>query len=196
MLASGSDVNLLVLDTEVYSNTGGQMSKSTPLGAVAKFAAGGKQMPKKDLGMISMTYGGIYVAKVAVGANPNQMVKAFVEAEAYNGPSIILAYSHCIAHGINMTCGLDEQKKAVNSGHWPLYRFNPNLAAEGKNPLKLDSKAPTIGFDEFAKGENRWKVLMKSNPEAAEKMMQEGSKDAKRKFCLLENIANMECDKQ
>ncbi|AQQ08641.1 Pyruvate-flavodoxin oxidoreductase [Sedimentisphaera cyanobacteriorum] len=196
VLASGSDVNLLVLDTEVYSNTGGQMSKSTPLGAVAKFAAGGKQMPKKDLGMISMTYGGIYVAKVAVGANPNQMVKAFVEAEAYNGPSIILAYSHCIAHGINMTCGLDEQKKAVNCGHWPLYRFNPDLAAEGKNPLKLDSKAPTMGFDEFAKGENRWKVLMKSNPEAAEKLMEEGSKDAKRKFCLLENFANMECDKQ
>ncbi|MHC4328779.1 MAG: pyruvate:ferredoxin (flavodoxin) oxidoreductase, partial [Planctomycetota bacterium] len=143
VLASGADVNVLVLDTEVYSNTGGQMSKSTPRAAVAKFAAGGKLMPKKDLGLLAMTYGNIYVAKVAMGANTNHTVKAFVEAESYPGPSLIIAYAHCIAHGINMTAGYEEQKKAVACGHWPLYRFDPQLRAQGKNPLQLDSKAPT-----------------------------------------------------
>ena len=135
VMASGKNVNVLVLDTEVYSNTGGQMSKSTPRGAVAQFAAGGKPLPKKDLAMLMMTYGNAYVARVAMGASPQQTVKAFVEAEKYNGPSIIIAYSHCIAHGFNLTNGYEEQKKAVNCGHWPLYRFNPELLDQGKNPL-------------------------------------------------------------
>ncbi|MFI4913237.1 MAG: pyruvate:ferredoxin (flavodoxin) oxidoreductase [Sedimentisphaeraceae bacterium JB056] len=194
VLASGKNVNVLVLDTEVYSNTGGQMSKSTPLGAVAKFAAGGKQMPKKDFGMISMTYGGIYVAKVSIGANPNQVVKAFVEAEKYDGPSIILAYSHCIAHGINMMTGLEEQKKAVSCGHWPLYRYNPELAAEGKNPLQLDSKAPTTAYGDFAGGEGRWKILQKMDPAAAESLINSAGDDAAKKFCLLQKLADIKCD--
>jgi pyruvate-ferredoxin/flavodoxin oxidoreductase len=194
VLASGKNVNVLVLDTEVYSNTGGQMSKSTPLGAVAQFAASGKQMPKKDFGMISMSYGGIYVAKVAIGANRNQVVKAFTEAEAYDGPSIILAYSHCIAHGIDMATGLGEQKKAVESGHWPLYRYNPTLITEGKNPLQLDSQAPSIGFDEFAKGENRWRVLLKSKPEVAEALIAKAGEQATKNFCLLKKLSELECE--
>lgn len=194
VLASGKNINVLVLDTEVYSNTGGQMSKSTPLGAVAQFAAGGKQIPKKDMGMISMTYGGIYVAKVAMGANPNQVVKAFIEAEKYDGPSIILAYSHCIAHGINMTCGLQEQKKAVNCGHWPLYRYNPALAAEGKNPLQLDSKTPSLSYADFAGGENRWKVLSKKDPKASEQLIATAGEDAEKKYCLLQKLSEITCD--
>ena len=178
VLANGADINVLVLDTEVYSNTGGQMSKSTPRGAVAKFAAGGKPAPKKDLGLLAMTYGNIYVAKVAMGANTNQTVKAFVEAEAYPGPSLIIAYSQCINHGIDMTTGYDEQKKAVACGHWPLYRFDPRLKAEGKNPLQLDSKPPTIRFDEYAYNENRYKSLLKSKPEAAEQLMKLANADA------------------
>ena len=133
VIASGKNVNLLVLDTEVYSNTGGQASKSTPLGAVAQFAAGGKGMPKKDLGMIAMAYGNVYVAKVALG-NPAQTIKAFIEAEAYDGPSLIIAYAHCIAHGIDMTRAVDEQKNAVSSGHWPLYRYNPASGGAGEKP--------------------------------------------------------------
>ncbi len=195
VLASGKNVNILVLDTEVYSNTGGQMSKSTPTAAVAKFAAGGKEMPKKDLGMISMTYGGIYVAKVAMGANPNQVVKAFVEAEAYNGPSIILAYSHCIAHGINMTTGLREQQKAVDCGHWPLYRYNPDLAAQGKNPLQLDSKEPTMDFEEYAYGENRYRTLKLSQPEVAAKLMEKAKKDTTERFCLVKKLSELSTDK-
>ena len=142
VLASGKNVNVLVMDTEVYSNTGGQMSKATARGAVAKFAAAGKKMGKKDMALIAMTYGNIYVAKVALGANDAQTVKAFVEAEKHDGPSLIIAYSHCIAHGINMQKGNENQKMAVTSGHFPLLRFNPDLVAEGKNPLILDSKAP------------------------------------------------------
>ena len=174
VIASGKNVNILVLDTEVYSNTGGQASKSTPIGAVAQFAAGGKVMAKKDLGMMAMAYGSVYVANVSL-ANPGQTVKAFIEAEAHDGPSIIIAYSHCIAHGINMTTAVDEQKKAVSSGYWPLYRYNPALASEGKNPLQLDSKAPTTSFEEFAGGENRYKVLRKINPQAAERLMKKAS---------------------
>ena len=192
VLASGKNINVLVLDTEVYSNTGGQMSKATPRGAVAKFAAAGKTMPKKDLGMISMTYGGIYVAKVALGANPNQVVKAFVEAEQYDGPSIIIAYSHCINHGINMSKGLDEQKKAVQSGYWPLYRFNPTLAADGKNPLQLDSQDPTFDFEQYAYGENRYKMLQKEMPETAAQLMELAKKDVTDKFCLLKKLANLD----
>ncbi|HET6421913.1 MAG TPA: pyruvate:ferredoxin (flavodoxin) oxidoreductase [Geobacteraceae bacterium] len=190
VIASGRNVNLLVLDTEVYSNTGGQASKSTPLGAVAQFAAGGKMMPKKDLGMMAMSYGTCYVATVSL-ANPAQAVKAYLEAEAFNGPSLILAYSHCIAHGINMTTAVDEQKKAVACGHWPLYRYNPDLAEQGKNPLILDSKAPTISFEEFAWGENRYRVLKKNNPEAASKLMGKANEWTARKFALYEKMAAM-----
>ncbi len=188
VLASGRNVNVLVMDTEVYSNTGGQASKSTPLGAVAKFAASGKPLGKKDLGLISMTYGGIYVAQVAMGASPVQTVKAFVEAEAYDGPSLIIAYSHCIAHGIEMVTGMENQKMAVESGHFPLYRFNPLRAAEGKNPLALDSKPPTIHFREQARGENRFQQLLKLNPNA-EAMIDEADLAYRAKYDLLTKLA-------
>ncbi|MHC4373931.1 MAG: pyruvate:ferredoxin (flavodoxin) oxidoreductase, partial [Planctomycetota bacterium] len=185
VLASGENVNVLVLDTEVYSNTGGQMSKSTPRAAVAQFAAAGKKMPKKDMGLIAMSYGGIYVASIAIGANPNQAVKAIAEAESYDGPSLILSYTHCIAHGINMATGLNEQKKAVACGHWPLYRFDPRLAGTGKNPLQMDSKAPTMDFAEFALGQNRFRSLTKSKPEVAEKLIELSKKDVARKQSLM-----------
>jgi len=196
VLASGIDVNLLVLDTEVYSNTGGQMSKSTPRAAVAQFAAAGKKMPKKDLGLLAMTYGSIYVAKVAIGANPNQAVKAFVEAEGYPGPSLIIAYSHCIAHGYNLVKGCEHQKQAVDTGHWPLYRFNPLLKEEGKNPLQLDSKAPTLDFEEYAYGENRYRTLKQSKPEAAAELMKLASKDAVERFALMEQLAKLPCGRK
>jgi len=191
VLASGENVNILVLDTEVYSNTGGQASKATPIGAVAKFAAAGKPLMKKDLGMISMTYGNIYVAQVAMGANSAQVVKAFMEAEAYDGPSIILAYSHCISHGINMTNGLNNQKEIVESGHWPLYRFNP--AKEG-NPLTLDSKAPTMKYSEQAMKENRFKVLSRTDPERAKMLLAKGDAFFEKKYKLLEDLAALSCD--
>jgi pyruvate-ferredoxin/flavodoxin oxidoreductase len=192
VLASGRDINVLVLDTEVYSNTGGQMSKSTPRGAVAKFAAAGKPAPKKDLGLLAMTYGNIYVAKVALGANTNQTVRAFVEAESYPGPSLIIAYSQCINHGIDMTTGYDEQKKAVACGHWPLYRFDPRLTAQGKNPLQLDSKPPTIKFDEYAYNETRYKSLLKTKPEVAEKLMKLANADAANRYALMEQLAKLQ----
>ncbi len=192
VLASGENVNVLVLDTEVYSNTGGQMSKSTPLGAVAQFAAAGKRMPKKDMGLIAMSYGGIYVATVSIGANPNQAVKAFMEAESYNGPSLILSYAHCIAHGIDMSRGYEEQKKAVASGHWPLYRFDPRLKEQGKNPLQLDSKAPSLDFEEYAYGENRYRVLQKTKPEVAKQLMENAKKIAARKYALLEQLSKLD----
>jgi pyruvate-ferredoxin/flavodoxin oxidoreductase len=194
VLASGANVNLLVLDTEVYSNTGGQMSKSTPRAAVAKFAAAGKLMPKKDLGLLAMTYGNIYVAKVAMGANTNQTVKAFVEAEAYPGPSLLIAYAHCIAHGINMTAGYLEQKKAVACGHWPLYRFDPRLKEQDKNPLQLDSKAPTENFEDYAYGENRYRTLKQSKPEAAAQLIKLAGSDAAQRYALMEQLANLACD--
>ncbi|MDD4871183.1 MAG: pyruvate:ferredoxin (flavodoxin) oxidoreductase [Kiritimatiellae bacterium] len=192
VLACGRNVNILVLDTEVYSNTGGQASKSTPMGAVAKFAASGKPINKKDLGMISMTYGNIYVATVALGANPNQTVKAFAEAEAYNGPSLIIAYSHCIAHGIDMRTGFNEQKEAVASGHFPLYRYNPELTKQGKNPLTLDSKLPTMKFSEHALKENRFKILTKTDPENSKKLLAQADALFSAKFNLLEKLAAME----
>ena len=173
VLASGRNVNILVLDTEVYSNTGGQASKSTPRAAVAKFAAKGKGLPKKDLGMIAMAYGYVYVARVAMGANDQQTLKAFLEAEAYDGPSLIIAYSHCIAHGIDMRKGLDQQKAAVNCGFWPLYRYNPALVDEGKNPLTLDSKDPTISFEDYAYNETRYRMLLQSDETRAELLMRE-----------------------
>jgi pyruvate-ferredoxin/flavodoxin oxidoreductase len=194
VLASGIDINLLVLDTEVYSNTGGQMSKSTPRGAVAKFAAGGKPRPKKDLGMLAMTYGNIYVAKVAMGANPNQAVKAFVEAESYPGPSLIIAYAQCIAHGIDMTYGYQEQQKAVNCGHWPLYRLDPRLKEQGKNPLQLDSKPPTLDLADYIYGENRYRSLQKTNPEAAAQLLIQAKRDVSERFTLMEKLAAIKCN--
>ena len=192
VLASGRNINVLVVDTEVYSNTGGQASKSTPMGAVAKFAASGKPMMKKDLGMISMTYGNIYVATVAMGANPNQVVKAFAEAEAYDGPSIIIAYSHCISHGINMTTGLDQQREAVASAHFPLYRYNPELRKQDKNPLQLDSKPPTMKFSEHALKENRFKILTKTNPDNSKKLMDQADKLFADKYQLLQSLAGLD----
>ncbi|MDR3627859.1 MAG: pyruvate:ferredoxin (flavodoxin) oxidoreductase [Ignavibacteriaceae bacterium] len=189
VIASGKNVNILVLDTEVYSNTGGQMSKSTPKGAVAKFAAGGKTGGKKDLGLMAMSYGNVYVAKVALGASDAQTVRAFVEAEAYDGPSLIIAYAHCIAHGIDMAKGLHNQKAAVDSGHWQLYRYNPDLTKEGKNPFKLESKGLKIPLKEYTYNETRYKMLVKSHPEEAEKLMEEAQKDVTEKWKQYEHLA-------
>jgi pyruvate-ferredoxin/flavodoxin oxidoreductase len=182
VLASGKNVNILVLDTEVYSNTGGQMSKSTSRGAVAKFAAAGKSMGKKNLALLAMTYGNVYVASVALGSNDAQTVKAFLEAEAYDGPSIIIAYSHCIAHGIDMGKGMNNQKVAVETGYWPLFRYNPRNVAEGKNPFKLDSKAPKFPIQEFTNLETRFKILEKSHPERAKMLMQLAQGDIQRRW--------------
>jgi pyruvate-ferredoxin/flavodoxin oxidoreductase len=189
VIASGKNVNLLVLDTEVYSNTGGQASKSTPRGAVAKFAAGGKPGPKKDLGLIAMSYGTVYVASVAMGAKDEHTLKAFLEAEAYDGPSIIIAYSHCIAHGINMTTGMADQKAAVDSGQWLLYRYNPERAESGENPLTLDSRTPTKKVQDFLLMETRFKMLTKSKPENAKKLWQEAQHDVEARFRLYEYLA-------
>ena len=167
VLASGKNVNVLVLDTEVYSNTGGQMSKSTPIGAVAKFASKGKSMPKKNLGLLAMDYGNVYVAQVSMGAKDAQVVKAFTEANSYEGPSLIIAYSHCISHGYNLVNGPDQQKKAVESGYWPLFRFDPRLRHEGKNPFMLDCADPKIPVTDYMMAENRFKMLQRSNPERA-----------------------------
>ncbi|BCR04463.1 pyruvate-flavodoxin oxidoreductase [Desulfuromonas versatilis] len=191
VLASGENVNVLVLDTEVYSNTGGQASKSTPLGAVAQFAAGGKQMPKKDLGLISMTYGNIYVAKVSL-ANPAQAVKAFLEADAFDGPSLIIAYTHCIAHGINMTSAVETCKDAVASGHWPLFRYNPELAAQGKNPLQFDSKEPTMTFEEYALKQNRYRVLKKIDAGMSDQLLKAGNKITASRFQLYKQLAEIQ----
>ncbi len=184
VLASGRNVNALVLDTEVYSNTGGQASKATPRGAVAKFAAGGKPAAKKDLGLMAMCYGNIYVARVALGANPRQTLQAFLEAEAYDGPSLIIAYSHCIAHGINMQKGLEQQKLAVQSGHWLLFRYHPDLAAQGKSPLILDSRPPSIPLKSYAYNETRFKMLAMSRPQDAERLLQLAQADVARRWQL------------
>ncbi|SYZ74112.1 putative 2-oxoacid-flavodoxin fused oxidoreductase:conserved protein; 4Fe-4S cluster binding protein [Candidatus Zixiibacteriota bacterium] len=189
VLASGRNVNVMVLDTEVYSNTGGQMSKSSPMGAVAKFAAAGKPLPKKDLGMIMMAYGNVYVAQIAIGASQNQAVKAIVEAEKYQGPSLVIAYSHCIAHGIDMAHGLEEGKKAVDSGHWILYRFNPDLAKQGKNPLQVDSKEPSISYRDYALGEVRFRTLLTSMPERAEMLLKQAQEDAYKRYNLYKQLA-------
>jgi len=182
VLASGRDVNVLVMDTEVYSNTGGQMSKATPTGAIAKFAAGGKEVAKKDLGLMAMSYGYVYVAKIALGYNDVQTIRAIQEAEAYPGPSLIIAYSHCIAHGIDMMKGMDQQHKAVTSGIWPLYRYNPENAAAGKNPFKLDSKEPTGEVEDYLYNEVRYKALKASNPERAEKLLGKIKENVDRKY--------------
>ena len=189
VLASGRNVNVLVLDTEVYSNTGGQASKSTSLGAVAKFAAGGKPLAKKDLGMMAMTYGNVYVAQVAMGASDVQTVKAFQEAEAYNGPSIIIAYSHCAMHGFDLSKGLSQQQLAVDSGHWLMYRYNPALKVEGKNPLQLDCKAPKIPLRDYIYNETRYKMLEKSNPQAAAHLLAEAEKFIQERWHKYEQLA-------
>ncbi|HTZ32493.1 MAG TPA: pyruvate:ferredoxin (flavodoxin) oxidoreductase [Methylomirabilota bacterium] len=191
VLGSGRNVNVLVLDTEVYSNTGGQMSKSTPRGAVAKFAMGGKHMAKKDLAMEAVSYGYVYVARVAMGANDTHTIKAFLEAEAHNGPSLIIAYSHCIAHGFDMSIGLDQQKKAVASGYWPLMRYNPSLRLEGKNPFQLDSKAPSIPLKQYAYQEARYTMLLRSDPEAARELLKLAQDDVERQWRVYSNRAAM-----
>ncbi len=194
VLASGKNVNVLVLDTEVYSNTGGQKSKATPMGAVAKFAAGGKPSGKKDLGMMAMSYKNVYVASVAMGSNDAQTVRAFMEAEAYEGPSLIIAYSQCIAHGIDMAKGMDQQKLAVDSAYWTLYRYNPMLAAEGKNPLKLDSKPPKKHVREYALNETRFTILSRIDPELSEHYMEASDKAAKEKYEYYAKLAAISYD--
>lgn len=187
VLASGKNVNVLVLDTEVYSNTGGQMSKATPLGAVAKFAAGGKATPKKDLALQAVQYGNVYVARIAMGAKDIQTLRAIQEAEAYDGPSLIIAYSHCIAHGIDMKNGLTQQKLAVESGHWPLFRYNPSLIEANKNPFQLDSKAPSIPFDEYALRETRYMMLQKFEPKHAKELMKQAQAHVNNQWKIYEN---------
>jgi pyruvate-ferredoxin/flavodoxin oxidoreductase len=189
VLASGRNVNVLVLDTEVYSNTGGQASKSTPRAAVAKFAAGGKPGPKKDLGLMAMSYGNVYVASVAMGAKDEHTLKAFLEAEAYNGPSLIIAYSHCIAHGINMETAMSDQKVAVDSGQWLLYRYHPERTVAGQNPLTLDSRTPTRKVSDYLQQQTRFKMLQKSKPEDAKVLWQEAQEDADARFRLYEYLA-------
>ena len=196
VLASGRNVNVLVLDTEVYSNTGGQASKSTPRAAVAKFAAGGKPGPKKDLGLIAMSYGNVYVASVAMGAKDEHTLKAFLEAEAYDGPSLIIAYSHCIAHGINMTTAMSNQKVAVESGQWLLYRYNPERAAQGENPLTLDSRTPTRKVQDFMLMETRFKMLTKSKPEDAKHLWKEAQHDVETRYRLYEYLAQRKTEKE
>jgi pyruvate-ferredoxin/flavodoxin oxidoreductase len=192
VLASGKDVNVLVLDTEVYSNTGGQMSKATPLGAIAKFAEAGKPLPKKDLALMAMTYGDVYVAKIALGANMNQAVKALNEADAYRGPSLVMAYTHCIAHGIDMSTGIDEQKRAVDSGAWILCRYNPELAAQGKNPLRLDSKPPSIDIEDYMYNQLRFRALKKTNAEQAAHYLEQARANVKKTRRYYEHLAAME----
>ena len=192
VLASGRDVNVLVLDTQVYSNTGGQSSKATPLGAVAKFAANGKEQPRKDLGMMAMSYGYIYVAQVAMGSSDQQTLKAFKEAEAFNGPSLIIAYSPCIAHGYDMQKSLEHSDLAVKSGLWPLYRFDPNLAEEGKNPLQLDSRAPRIPLKDFAYNETRYRMLVQKNEERAEMLMDKAQEGINERWTLYQQMSQMD----
>ena len=191
VFASGRNVNILVLDTEVYSNTGGQMSKSTPRAAVAKFAAGGKPTAKKDLGLMAMSYGSVYVAHVALGANDTQMVKAFLEAEAHDGPSLIIAYAHCIAHGYDMIHGLDQQKAAVQTAYWPLFRYNPALAAKGQNPFQLDSRPPSLPLEKYVYNEGRYTMLVQSSPETAALLLEEAREDVRSRWALYEYWAKM-----
>ena len=191
VMASGRNVNILVLDTEVYSNTGGQASKATPRAAVAKFAMGGKNMPKKDLGLLAMSYGYVYVAHVAMGANDQQTLKAFLEAEAYDGPSLIIAYSPCIAHGYDMARSLDQAKLAVQSGHWSLFRYDPRLTEEGENPLVIESKEPSIPFSQYAYNETRYKMLTQMDEARAEELMRGAQHDAKSRWALYQQMATL-----
>ena len=192
VLASGQNVNILVLDTEVYSNTGGQASKSTPRGAVAKFAANGRPTRKKDLGMLAVDYGDVYVAQIAVGAQPLQAIRAFHEAQSYGGTSLILAYSHCIAHGIDMSTSMTHQKDAVNSAYWPLFRYDPRSAVEGGHPFHLDSRKPTIPLQKFAATEARYAMLARSSPERAKQLMSMAQKDIDERWHFYEQMAGIE----
>jgi pyruvate-ferredoxin/flavodoxin oxidoreductase len=189
VLASGKNVKMLVLDTEVYSNTGGQMSKSTPRGAVAKFAAGGKRAPKKDLALMAMTYGTVYVARVAMGGSDVQTLTAFREAEAYDGPALILAYSHCIAHGYDLSHGMEQQKAAVQSGYWPLIRYNPDLKKQGKNPLVLDSRAPVLPLQKYIYNETRYTMLAQADPAAARELLRLAQNDVIERWRTYEHLA-------
>ena len=193
VIASGQDINILVFDTEIYSNTGGQSSKATPTGAIAQFAAAGKEVRKKDLAQIAMSYGYVYVAHVSMGADYNQTIKAIVEAESYNGPSIIIAYAPCISHGIKggMGTSMTEAKNAVTSGYWNNFRYDPRLLADGKNPFQLDSKAPTTDFQEFLKNEVRYNALTRQNPERAKELFEKAEENAKNKFAYLEKLASL-----
>jgi pyruvate-ferredoxin/flavodoxin oxidoreductase len=190
VLAMGEDVNVLVLDTEVYSNTGGQASKSTPAGSIAKFAAAGKRTKKKDLGMMAMSYGYVYVAQVSMGANMNQLMKAVTEAESYKGPSLIIAYAPCINQGINMSKSQLEMKRAVECGYWNLYRYNPSLAENGQNPFSLDSKDPTESYQDFLSNEIRYNSLAKQNPEIAKALFQKNEQDAQNRLISYKHLAN------
>jgi pyruvate-ferredoxin/flavodoxin oxidoreductase len=189
VLAAGHDVNVLVLDTEVYSNTGGQMSKSTPRAAVAKFAAAGKQTPKKDLGLLAIDYGNVYVARIAMGGNDAHTVRSFLEAEAYPGPSLIIAYSHCIAHGYDMRFGMEQQKKAMLSGHWPLYHYDPRRVADGQAGLVLDSKAPSIPLEEYMYAETRYRMLTQSDPAEARRLLALAQQDVHARWRRYEQLA-------
>jgi pyruvate-ferredoxin/flavodoxin oxidoreductase len=192
VLTTGRNVNILVLDTGVYSNTGGQMSKATPRAAVAKFAASGKPVRRKDLGMLAVSYGNVYVAQIAMGSNPAQTLRAFREAESYEGPSLILAYSHCIAHGINMTTSMTHQKDIVQSGLWPLYRYDPREAHAGKHPFHLDCRRPTKPFKEVAMQEGRFAMLMRSDPQHAEVLFDMAQKDIDDQWHYYEQMAGVE----
>jgi pyruvate-ferredoxin/flavodoxin oxidoreductase len=192
VLASGQDLNVLVLDTEVYSNTGGQASKATPRGAVAKFAAGGKQTRKKDLGVLASGYGDVYVAQIALGADNPQTVKALAEADAWHGPSLVLAYSHCIAHGIDMAKGMAQQKLAVDSGYWPLWRYDPRHAGPGEHPFHLDSRAPKLPLAEFTSKEARFAMLARTRPEDAERLASLAQHDVDERWHVYEQLANVE----
>ena len=189
VLSSGYDVNILVLDTEVYSNTGGQRSKATPRGAVARFAFGGKTSPKKDLALMAMSYGNVYVARVAMGGSDTQTVKAFLEAEAHPGPSLIIAFSHCIAHGYDMMYGMDQQKIAVQTGYWPLLRYNPELANQGKSPLQLDSRPPNLPLQKYMYNEARFTILKNSDPTTAQELLCLAQEDVDNRWKLYERLA-------
>jgi len=189
VLASGKDVNILVMDTEVYSNTGGQASKATPPGSTAKFAVAGKTTPKKDLAMLAMTYGNVYVAQVALGAKDAQTVRALQEAESFPGTSIVIAYAHCIAHGLDMEKGLDQQGLAVDTGYWPLFRFDPRRVAAGESPLKLDSNEPSVELMKYVEGENRYRQVQKANPERFATIMEQQQKHVKSKYQLYVDLA-------
>jgi len=189
VIASGRNVNILVLDTEVYSNTGGQQSKSTPLGAVAKFSMAGKALPKKDLGLIATTYGSVYVARVAFGAKDAQTVTALREAESYDGPSLVIAYSHCVAHGYSLSQGIEQQKRAVACGYWPLFRFDPRRTANGENPMKLDSSPPKASLAEFTRNETRFQMLERINPDRSAMLQQMAAASVKERFALYQKLA-------
>jgi pyruvate-ferredoxin/flavodoxin oxidoreductase len=191
VLSTHKDVNVLILDTEVYSNTGGQQSKGTPLGAAAKFAVAGKEIGKKDIGMMAMAYGHVYVARVAFGAKDAQTVKAFLEAESWHGPSLLIAYSHCIAHGYDMALGAEQQKKAVDSGVWPLYRFDPRRLREGRPALELDSPRPKISPREYMRGEARFRMVERRDPERFKRLLRMAETGAAERFAIYEQLAGL-----